>query len=178
VATVPATIVVHVAGAVTTPGVYRLPSDARVEDAIVAAGGPVFGADVDSLNRAQRLIDGQRIGVPLIGQTDGVADGPGIGVSGGTPATTADGGAAPGGVTDGSSSASGTGIAVSATQPVNLNTATQAELETLPGVGPSIAGAIIAERDARGGFGTPRDLLDVRGIGESRLAQLEPLVTV
>ncbi len=175
---VPVTIVVHVAGAVATPGVYRLPAGARVDDAVLAAGGPVLGADVDALNRAQPLIDGQRVGVPLFGETvtgavgaGAAATGTGVGVSGGTPGPVVDGERAGGGSSSGSAPSP-------LPQPVNLNTANQAELETLPGVGPSIAGAIMAERDARGGFRSPRDLLDVRGIGESRLAQLEPLVTV
>ncbi len=174
---VPSTIVVHVAGAVAAPGVYRLPTGARVDDAVLAAGGPVLGADVDVLNRAQPLIDGQRVGVPLIGETAagagaGVGMGAtGIGVSGGVAPVVVDPTGADGGPSPGAAPST-------AREPLNLNTATQAELETLPGVGPSIAGAIVAERDARGGFRSPRDLLDVRGIGESRLAQLEPLVTV
>jgi competence protein ComEA len=178
----PPPIVVHVAGAVVNPGVYRLPAGARVEDAIVAAGGPVIGADVDALNRAQPLADGQRVGVPHVGEAPTAAGASAVGVSGGAPAAGVSGGVTGGAGVSGAGPAAGGAPAPAGTSspesPVNLNTATLAELETLPGVGPSIAAAILAEREARGGFGSVRDLLDVRGIGESRLAQLEPLVTV
>jgi competence protein ComEA len=155
----PPGLVVHVAGGVVRPGVYHLPPGSRVDDAIAAAGGPVPGVDVDTVNRAAPLTDGQRIRVPLPGEPPppeppppAATDGVGAGGAGGGAATPA--------------------------SPVNLNTATAEELETLPGVGPAIAAAIIDQRTRTGGFRTVRDLLDVRGIGESRLAQLEPLVTV
>ncbi len=145
-------LVVHVAGGVVRPGVYHLPAGSRVDDAIAAAGGPAPGVDIDAVNRAAPLVDGQRVRVPLPGEpVPPPEDVP-------SPAATS---AAP-----------------TPAAPVNLNTASVEQLETLPGVGPAIAAAIVEQRTRVGGFKTVRDLLDVRGIGESRLAQLEPLVTV
>ena len=146
-------IVVHVAGAVTHPGVVELPAGSRVIDAIEAVGGALPDGDLDRLNLAAKLADGERV---YVGKP-GVAD-PGAGTGG----TVAVGGAAvatPGGK-------------------VNLNTATQAQLEELPGVGPAFAQAILAERQRRGGFTSVNDLRSVRGIGDKRFADLAPLVTV
>jgi competence protein ComEA len=145
-------LVVHVAGGVVRPGVYHLPAGSRVDDAVTAAGGPAPGVDLDAVNRAAPLTDGQRVRVPLPGE----------------PAPPPDDVPAPTSTPAGPTPAA----------PVNLNTATVEQLETLPGVGPAIAAAIVEQRTRVGGFKTVRDLLDVRGIGESRLAQLEPLVTV
>jgi competence protein ComEA len=149
-----AEVVVHVAGAVTHPGVVTLPAGTRVVDAIRAAGGARVGADLDRLDLAARLSDGSRIAVPLRGQP--------------TPPLDAD-------ATTGSSGSTGT---AAASGPINLNTASEQELETLPGIGPTLAAAIIAERDRAGGFKTVDDLRRVHGIGDARFAQLQPLVTV
>lgn len=143
-------VVVHVSGAVATPGVYRLPTGARVGEAVSVAGGPAAGAEPDRLNLAARLADGQRVYVPRAGE----AIPPEVGAVGGGEA---------------GSAASG---------PVNLNTATSTQLEALPGIGPSLAAAIISERDRRGGFKSVNDLLSVRGIGEGRFADVKPLVVV
>jgi competence protein ComEA len=148
------TVVVHVAGAVVHPGVVSLHAGARVVDAIQAAGGGAAGADLDRLNLAAKVVDGQRIAVAVVGApTPPAVDGP-----------TPDGGTGGGGST--------------ATGPVNLNTATQSQLEELPGIGPSLAAAIIAEREKRGGFKAVGDLQDVRGIGEMRFAEIKDLVSV
>ena len=144
-------IVVHVAGAVTKPGVVELPAGSRVIDAIEAVGGARPDGDLDRLNLAAKLADGERV---FVG-TPGVAD-PGAG-TGGTVAGAA--AATPGGK-------------------VNLNTATQAQLEELPGVGPAFAQAILTERQRRGGFASVNDLRSVRGIGDKRFADLAPLLTV
>jgi competence protein ComEA len=148
-------IVVHVAGAVTKPGVVELAAGSRVIDAIEAVGGALPDGDLDRLDLAAKLADGERV---YVGKP-GVAD-PGA-TTGGTGGTTGDGGTAgaPGGK-------------------VNLNTATQAQLEALPGVGPAFAQAILAERQRRGGFTSVNDLRSVRGIGDKRFADLAPLVTV
>lgn len=146
-----AAVVVHVAGAVVRPGVVTLPAGARVVDAIDAAGGARRDADVDQLDLAAKLVDGTRVYVPRQGErAPPVADSSG---GGGADASTPSG-------------------------PIDLNTATQAQLETLPGIGPSLAQAIIAERERRGGFTRVSDLGAVRGIGPRRLAELTPLVTV
>lgn len=151
--TVAAEVTVHVAGAVAHPGVYVVGGDARVGDTVAAAGGPAEGADLDRLNLAAPVADGSRIYVPLHGETDlpGVL-GPDIGAST-APGTTAEG-------------------------LVDINRADAATLESLPGVGPSTATAIVDHREANGPFRTVDDLLGVRGIGEAKLAALRDQVTV
>lgn len=138
-------VVVHAAGAVLQPGVYELPPGSRVTDLIDAAGGPAPDADLDRLNLAALVIDGQRVYVPKVGEP--------------TPPGDVAGDAQP-------------------TGPIDLNTATLEQLESLPGVGPATAQAIIAERDRRGGFRSVDDLLDVRGIGPAKLDAIRDLVTV
>ncbi len=147
-------VLVHVAGAVAHPGLVRVPAGSRVADAIAAAGGGVPDVDLDRLNLAAKVVDGQRIPVAKVGQ-------PAVAAAG-------DGGAATAGVPG----------AAGETGPIDLNAATPAQLDTLPGVGPSLAAAIIAERERRGGFTSVDQLRDVRGIGDKRFADLKPLVTV
>ena len=136
------------AGAVVRPGVYRLPPGGRVADAIEAAGGPAPGAELHRLNLAAPLVDGSQVYVPLAGEAP--------------PA----GAAAPGA---GAEAPPG---------PLDLNTATAAQLEELPGIGPATAAAIVDAREERGGFASVDDLLDVRGIGPAKLEALRDLVTV
>ncbi len=150
------TIAVHVAGAVTHPGVVELRAGARVIDAVEAVGGALGDGDLDRLNLAAKVADGQRVYVAKVGQAD-------PGVVGGT-----------GGV-DAGAGADGSGVPGAK---VNLNTASQAQLEELPGIGPTYAQSIIAERQRRGGFRSVNDLRSVRGIGDKRFAELAPLVTV
>ena len=155
----PTQVVVHVAGAVTSPGVVRLSTGSRVVDAVSAAGGLRADADPDRVNLAAPLTDGQRVVVPVLGQPAPVD----VGGGAGTAATAgADG-------VDGGGSVPG---------PVDLNTATAEQLDTLPGVGPSTAAAIIEHRDSAGPFRSVDALLDVRGIGEAKLEALRDLVTV
>ncbi|MCU1430333.1 MAG: uptake protein [Actinomycetia bacterium] len=156
-----ATVVVDVAGAVAKPGVVTLRANSRVIDAIAAAGGAHPDADLGRLNLAALLTDGQRIAVPVRGQPAPPLD-----------PTTASGGGAP------NSSSTAAGGEPSASQPLNLNSATQQQLELLPGIGPTFAAAILAERDRAGGFHSVEDLRRVRGIGDARYAQIAPLVTV
>ncbi len=146
----PLPVVVHVAGAVVTPGVYVLDDHSRVTDAIIAAGGFTADADPDQLNLAALLVDGAQVRVPAEGEV--LVPLPSVGGGGGT--------------------ASGT------VGPIDLNRATADELETLPGVGPSTAAAIISFREDNGPFTSVDGLLDVPGIGPAKLAALAEVVIV
>jgi competence protein ComEA len=139
-------VVVHVAGAVVRPGVTRLPGGGRVSDAVAAAGGPAKEADLDQVNLAARVSDGDRIYVPRHGEVL-----PPIPSSGGASTATKAG-------------------------PIDLNNATVEQLDALPGVGPSTARAIVEYRSRKGRFRSPDDLLAVAGIGPAKLASLKPLV--
>ena len=145
-------LVVDVVGAVAKPGIVALHAGARIVDAIAAAGGATAAADVAQLNLAAPVSDGTRIAVPVTGATIPA-------VSGGAPKTAPN---------------SSTTIA---TGPVDLNTATAAQLDALPGIGPATAAAIVQDRDATGPFTSVDDLTRVRGIGPSKLAQLRDLVS-
>jgi competence protein ComEA len=152
-------LVVHVVGAVGAPGVVRVGAGSRVIDAVAAAGGLAPGADAQRVNLAAPVVDGSRIVVPAVGQE----------VPPEVPTSVAGPGAAPG--------APGAGAA-SAAAPVELNTATAEQLDSLPGVGPATAQAILAHREANGPFTSVEQLLDVRGIGEAKLESLRDLVVV
>ncbi|PYY44352.1 ComEA family DNA-binding protein [Curtobacterium sp. MCLR17_043] len=164
-------VVVHVLGAVRRSGVVELPASSRVGDALERAGGATDDADLDRLNLARVLTDGERLYVPRVGQQEvpealgPVADGAAAGPTAGAGAGAGSGGGA-----------AGTGGEESAV--VDLNTADQAVLETLPGIGPGLAGRIIAWRDEHGRFTTVEDLLDVSGIGDVRFAELRDRVRV
>lgn len=147
--TAPEELVVHVAGAVVRPGVLRLPAGSRVVDAIEAAGGLGPTADGARINLAAPVVDGERVYVAAVGE------------------------AAPGVV-----GPSGTSGGDQPAGPLNLNSADEAALDGLPGIGPATAKAIVAHRAKIGGFTSVDQLLDVRGIGEAKLAELRPLVTV
>ncbi|MGW1742263.1 helix-hairpin-helix domain-containing protein [Nocardia sp. NPDC001965] len=158
----PAELVVSVVGLVGRAGLVRLPPGARVADAISAAGGALDGADLAGLNLAQRLSDGDQVRVG--------AAGPGAPPPG---SATISGGAGE------AASAGGTGdSAPTAGAPVDLNAATEADLDALPGVGPVTAKAIVAWRETNGRFTDVAQLAEVDGIGPARLARLRALVTV
>lgn len=155
----PAPIIVFVSGAVVRSGIYSLAPTARVADAIAAAGGVTGEANSAIVNQAEPLWDGAQVHVPsLVTATENIAPEPPTGVSG---------------VAADSVPAGGQSSGVSAGL-VNLNTATATDLESLPGIGPSKAAAIIANRP----YSTVEDLDRVPGIGASTLEQLRPLVTV
>ena len=145
-------VTVHVAGAVRRPGLYRLGAGARVDDALRRAGGPRPRADLTAVNLAAKLEDGRQVLVPERGADPRASSVP-AGAAGGAAA------AAP-------------------AQPVNLNTATLEQLDTLDGVGPGIAKRILDYRQQHGGFTRVEQLGEVPGIGPKRLATLTPLVTV
>lgn len=153
-AAVAESLLVHVAGAVRDPGVYELADGARVDDAVRAAGGAVGDADLDGLNLAAPVVDGQRVYVPIAGEVD-----PSSVPSGSSGEVSGDAGEVP-------------------SAPVDLNTATVEQLESLPGVGPATASAIVDDRDSNGPFASVDELDRVPGIGPVRLAALRDLVTV
>src|SRR3954471_8181574 len=145
--------VVHVAGAVREPGVYRLPAGARVQDAVERAGGARSNGDVNAINLAAKVVDGQQVVVPAK-------------VRGGAASAVPAGAAAAG---------SGATGAV-AGPPISLNNATAEQLDTLDGVGPATAQKIIAWRTQHGGFRSVADLGQVPGIGPKKLAALKDRV--
>jgi competence protein ComEA len=145
-------VVVHVAGAVRDPGVYKLPADARVDDAVARAGGATRRADLGGLNLAAKVEDGRQVLVPE-------RPGRGGGASAASPASPGADAAAEG-------------------QPLNLNTATLEQLDTLSGIGPTTAQKILDFREERGGFGSIEELGEIPGIGDKRLASLREEVTL
>ena len=146
-----AEVYVDVDGAVVKPGVYRLKDGARVSQAIDAAGGLTAEADVTVLNRASKITDGQKIYVPTVGEQQTAAA---------------------------ESSASTTPGTGSSSGLVNINTASAAELQTLSGIGPSMAQSIIDERTQNGAFASVDDLMRVSGIGEKKLAKIKDCICV
>jgi competence protein ComEA len=160
-------VVIDVVGQVVHPGVVTVPDGSRVVDVLTAAGGPLPGADVQRLNLARLVADGEQVFVPRPGETPPVLVGalPGS-VSGPVGAGGGSGGGAPGGV-------AGTAAAV-----VDLNTATLAALDTLPGVGPVLAQRILDWRAQHGRFSSVDELGEVSGIGDKLLEQIRPKVRV
>lgn len=148
-----ATLLVHIVGAVANPGVYEVPPGARVVDGIAAAGGLAGDADPSLLNMARTLVDGEQLRVPRIGELPAAPV-----ATGGVP-TGAGGASAAGGL-------------------VNLNTATAAELEELPRIGPAMSSRIIDYREQNGGFTSVEDLKQVAGVGDATYEGLVDLVTV
>jgi competence protein ComEA len=142
------TVVVDVTGKVRRPGIATLPEGSRVVDALRAAGGARRGASLAGLNLARVLSDGEQVVV-------------GVAPASGTAASLA---AAPTASTPGAL--------------VNINTAAQPELESLPGVGPVTAQKILAYRQDNGAFSSVDQLLDVSGIGEATLAEMAPFCTI
>ena len=141
-------LVIDVAGAVRRPGLYRLRSGSRIDDAIAAAGGPTPKAQLDTVNLAAPIADGEQILVP------------GRGAAGAAAAAASPPAAA----------------GSSPTAPLDLNTATLEQLEALPGIGPVTAQKILDYRQAHGAFHSVAELQGVPGIGPAHMAQLKGLV--
>ncbi len=144
----PTILLVDVAGWVRHPGVYEFPNGARIVDAIEAAGGARPGAALEALNLAAPLVDGTQVLVTKAGQAPAVAPAP-----------------------DGSAPGAVSGL-------LNVNTASAAELEALPGIGEVIAQRIVDHRTANGPFSSVDELLEVSGIGDAILGSIRELVTV
>ena len=146
---------VQVAGAVHVPGVYELAAGSRVFEAVAAAGGFSDEADPQAVALAARVSDGCRVYVPRVGEM------------------------VPGGVVGPADSAAGvSGGAGAGGGSVSLNSATAEQLDSLPGIGPSLAQQIIAYREAQGPFTSIEQLTEVPGIGPAKLEQLRPLVVL
>ena len=184
-----ATVRVHVAGAVNNPGVYTLPAQGRAVDAIAAASGAAADADLDRVNLAGALSDGVQIYVPHRGETAAPAQiqpnggtanaGQGTAANGASQNGTAQNGAAQSGAQpQPARTLTASGSAQKGSTPVNINTATAEELQSLPRIGPAMAQRIIAWREAHGGFRSVDELDAVPGIGPSMLENLRPLVTI
>ena len=141
-------VYVHVAGAVRRPGLYRLREGARVAAALELAGGPTRRAELAGTNLAAQVQDGQQVVVPTRGNAMAAAAPP----------------------------ATGTGATGVAGGQLSLANATQAQLEELDGIGPTLAARIIEYRDAHGGFRSVEELGEVDGIGEVRLEALREAV--
>jgi competence protein ComEA len=162
-------VVVHVAGAVNTPGVYRLKPTARVIDAVNAAGGVTASADTAAVNLALPLLDAEQVYIPTRSSKKPHTT---VAVQRKLPTTPS----AP--------SSTVAAAIVGATESsvksalININTATALELEALPSVGPTTAQAIISFRTKNGPFGKAEDLLKVPGIGDGKLAAMKPFVAL
>jgi len=151
---------VHVVGAVKKPGVYTLPSSSRVVDAVAVAGGSLANADLEGINMAQTLMDSEQVLIPVRRVSKPrVTVAPRLRPR---PRTT--------------STSVPTGAQTSRT--ININTATATQLETLTGVGPATAKAIISYRTTKGSFTKVEDLLNVPGIGPSKLAAMRDEISL
>ncbi len=146
-------IIVHISGAVVQPGVYELPADARTADAVQAAGGLLATADQTRVNLAARLEDAQQIIIPV--QSSPVLAAP---LDGAAPAETDPLAPPP------------------APTLININTASVAELTSLPGIGETLATRIISYRQQHGDFQHPDELESVAGIGPNLLEQIRPFI--
>jgi competence protein ComEA len=151
--------VVHVVGAVRRPGVYRLRLGQRVEDAIRRAGGASAATDLQAINLAAKVADGQQVVVPR-------------------RAAAGASGAAAGGGGGGAAAAGGGAAGAAPPAPINLNSATAEQLDTLDGVGPATVQKILEYRTQHGGFSSVDDLAQVSGIGPKKLEALKVQVTV
>ncbi|WKZ38036.1 MAG: helix-hairpin-helix domain-containing protein [Anaerolineales bacterium] len=162
-----APIAVHVIGAVPRPGLYQFSEGARVQDAIDAAGGLLATANVNAVNLAALLTDGQQLNIPYKSGSEpsddtGLLELPGSSGANGSSSTTED---------------------LSSSEPsdnklININTATLQELDSLPGIGPTLAQRIIDHRNENGAFSTIEEIMDVSGIGLSTFENIKDLITV
>ena len=152
-------IAIHITGSVNTPGVVRVKEGSRIEDVIEAAGGLTEDADITNVNLAYMVNDGIKIRIPSINddfddEDDYILEDNGSGVV----------------ISDDSSSSS--------SSKVNINTATQTELETLSGIGPSLATKIIEYRESNGKFTSIEDIKNVSGIGDSKCERIKDYIEV
>jgi competence protein ComEA len=141
-------VIIYISGAVQRPDVYQVPATARVKDVVLAAGGLTEDAAIDEINLAERLADAQHIHIRRQGETAA------------------------------SAASSEDNTQASKDGPLNLNTASAADLDGLPGIGQSIAERIVEYRTTNGPFQSVEDLQKVKGVGPALFAKLEPLVAI
>jgi competence protein ComEA len=141
-------VIVYITGAVPRPGVYALPQGARVQDAISAAGGFLAEAEKSQINLAALLEDGEKLDIPYLEGASPVLTTP-------VPA-----------------------VVTSTTELIDINTASAAELEALPGIGPTTAQKIVEYREQNGPFVSTEDIINVSGIGPGTYERIKDLITV
>ena len=167
------TIVVHVSGAVNIEGIVELASGSRIANAIEKAGGIKENADMTDINLAYPLEDGMKIHIPTKEETEANKN------NENTPAesyvTAASGGVNSKEATNSTQSSS---TSDTSSKKVNINTATQEELDTLPGIGPSIASKIIDYREQNGKFNSIEEIKEVSGIGEAKYEKIKDSITI
>lgn len=152
----PGPINIYINGAVARPDVYSLPPNTIIRDALLAAGGTTGDADINFINLARPLQDGEQVYVPRVGE---IISQPSQAASSQTTSVSTSSSVAPDGI-------------------VNINTGTLADLDTLPGIGPAIAQRIIDYRDANGPFATIEDIMNVSGIGPVTFDKIKNRITV
>ncbi len=162
-------IYIDVAGAVRRPSLYALPPGSRVMQAIVAAGGPADGADLDSVNLAQKLADGEKIFIPKRTLTPAAPDSPIVPAAAVSPRPVVK-------IAKSSQTSRSSKLTADSGLQIALNTATLDDLQELPTVGPAMAARILAYRAQAGGFGKVEDLMLVPGIGPKKFAKIAPCV--
>lgn len=167
-------VLVQISGAVLHPGLYWVPDGVRVYELIKRAGGTLGDADLTGVDLAERVHDGQRVHIPVKGVPEAYQPQPGVnresvGVISTRRSPSRASARARGGVNR--------GVAPALSRPVNVNRASQGELEELPGIGPTLAARIVKYRVSHGLFHSPEDLSRVQGIGPMRVARLAPYVT-
>ncbi|MBV9102737.1 MAG: ComEA family DNA-binding protein [Candidatus Eremiobacteraeota bacterium] len=176
-------VVVYVAGEVRRPGVYTLASGTRVQDALHAADGPSSGADLLAINLAEPVTDGEKVLVPQKGSLSSAEI---AGLAGGSPTSAGSSllvrrhrrGDVSAGATAAFGHRSRRSHKTPPAQPIDLNAADETQLEQLPGIGPSLASRIVTFREVNGPYHSVDELLDVAGMTDRRLQDIDPYVTV
>jgi competence protein ComEA len=173
----PTTLVVHATGSVNRPGILTLSVDARVDDAIQAAGGATADADLSEINLAAKLVDGTQVFVPSKIKRIGAAAVPDE-YKGGAVAEPYKGGAVAESYSAHPRTSQAGDVKKHPGSPVNLNSATVSQLQSLPGIGPATAQKIIQYRREHGSFSSVDELLAVKGIGSKKLQALRKYLRV